>query len=62
MTPRLSAGLPNGSQQEIGVQVFDRRPDYDTSHDTLVRVRPPDRKPSLCGTQSRTLTHPKVSL
>ena len=26
-------------EQEIGVDVFDRRPDYDTSHDTLVRVQ-----------------------
>jgi hypothetical protein len=25
-------------EQEIGVAVFDRQPDYDTSHDTLVRV------------------------
>jgi hypothetical protein len=26
-------------EQEIGAKVFDRRPDYDTSHDTLVRVQ-----------------------
>jgi hypothetical protein len=25
-------------EQEIGVEVFERQPDYDTSHDTLVRV------------------------
>ena len=25
-------------EQEIGVEVFGRPPDYDTSHDTLVRV------------------------
>jgi hypothetical protein len=25
-------------EQEIGVEVFGRSPDYDTSHDTLVRV------------------------
>jgi hypothetical protein len=26
-------------EQEIGVEVFERQPDYDTSHDTLVRVQ-----------------------